>query len=169
MKPFRVFEFRPAFISFTRTLFEEGECECPYDRRCFLIQRIDKCGKVYFSLECSEWRPRDYVRRVTRVTPLADYEAKVLLVSCFFYESEYALSVGSSWGLRTQPKTALQALEYLFPDWKFIYDDYLSDTQSQVDMKEDRRQRLILDRVAFDRCVKRSVFPRLAIAPKIIL
>ena len=166
MKRLCVFEFRPTHVSFMRALSWEGEDRFWGYYSYSLIQRFGKYGKVYFSLECSELRPRDYVRRVTRVTPLTDYEVKALLVSCFLYESECALSIGSSWSLKTQPKTVLDVIKNLFPDWKFVYDDYLFDMQPQVEMKEDRRQRLMLDRIEYDRCVRRSVFPRLAIAPK---
>ena len=134
MKRLRVFEFRPTHVSLMRALSWEGEDGYPYNRRYFLIRRFGKYGEVYFSLECSEIRPRDYVRCVVRVISLADYEVKALLVSCFLYESEGALSIGSSWGLKTQPKEVLGVIKHLFPDWKFFYDNYLSDLQTQVEM-----------------------------------
>ena len=169
MKQLRVFEFCPTHVSLMRALSWEGEDDFWFNRRrYFLIRRFGKRGKVYFSLESTNLRPKDYVRCVTRVTPLADYEVKALLVSCFLYESERALSIGSSWSLKTQPKRVLDVIKNLFPDWKFFYDDYLSDLRLQIDLKEDRRLQLVRDRIAYDRCVKRSVFPRLAIAPKTI-
>ncbi len=166
MKQLFVFKFFPAHVSLMRALSWEGRDGYPYHRCYFLVRYVGPLEKVYFSLESFDPHPREYVRCVKRVIPLADYEAKALLVSCFFYESERAISVGSSWALRNQPNMVLYALENLFPDWKFVYDDYLSNARSQVEVKAELHQRLMLDRIEYDRCVKRSVFPRRALAPK---
>ena len=166
MNRYTVFKFLPSHITLMRHLSWEGEDGYPYRRRYFLVKSVAADGKIYFSLEFLDVSPREYVRRVTRIIPLKDYEAKILLISCFFYESEYALSVGSSWSLRTQAGSVLRVLENLFPDCKVVHDDYFSDTQSEIEAKVDRRQRLMIDRIEYERAVRCAVFPRLSLPPK---
>ena len=124
--------------------------------------------KPYFFLKSvAKNPPIKYVRCVTRFFPLKDWEVKMLLMTEFFHETERALHIGSSWLWSTSAKGILRTLQGVFPDEHFVSDTYLLQIESRVKAAEERKQQLVLDRAEYSDAVRRAVFPRLALPPKI--
>ena len=99
-----------------------------------------KRGEKHFYLYSVQPLTQSHIE-VTRISILTRMEVKILLITEFFFECNYALAVASTWWWRTSAKRIFNILQESFPEEDFsgLDEECVKKIENRVQILEEEK------------------------------